>query len=364
MGDICEKKEETIYKFRFNDTNEHVCLTEKQLDRIPYLSALLSHRDDFLSIENENGEYLLNHPIRYKWFIPILQSITFEQPYLLFNELPEDENILDTLQLFDYLGIKSFDSPLLKGYDLLLTNLRNDSDEKTSLEYHHTNLFEVRNTATQFVVSISKNEYNLHHADTIESIFQLIKIILSNNIAFSSRFRYHTLTIVKEYCLPLFSNEQRRQLLTARDIARNRALDAWMYLYNDDQTLPEDFSNAFTWKVWKLREMIDAKRIMTRNILLIGRSCIGKSHIIKMLCDPYYTPPPPPPPSLHWVVWDTPGLDMMCAEESLISENRSVKEQNISEAKSARSGRFNTLPKRPNIDKFKHRFGPKAQKRR
>ena len=36
----------------------------------------------------------------------------------------------------------------------------------------------------------------------------------------------------------------------------------------------------------------------------------------------------------------------------------------LEEAQSARSGRFNTLPKRPKIDKFKHRSGPKAQKYR
>jgi hypothetical protein len=34
------------------------------------------------------------------------------------------------------------------------------------------------------------------------------------------------------------------------------------------------------------------------------------------------------------------------------------------EAQLARSGHFNTLPKRPNVDKFKHRTGPKAQKYR
>jgi hypothetical protein len=39
-------------------------------------------------------------------------------------------------------------------------------------------------------------------------------------------------------------------------------------------------------------------------------------------------------------------------------------EQKKNEAQSARSGRFNTLPKRPKVDKFKHRCGPKAQKYR
>ena len=365
MVDICEKKKETIYKFRFIDTDKRVRLTEKQLDRIPYLSALLSHKDHFLSIENENGEYVLNHPIRYRWFIPILRSITSEQPYILFNELPEDENILDTLQLFDYLGIKSFDPPLLKGHDSLLTNPSNDTDGKMCLEYHRASLSEARNIAAQFVLSISKNEYNLHHPNTIESIFQLIKIIFSNDSVFSSRFRYHTLTTVKEYCLPLFSNEQRCQLPTARDIARSRAWDSWMYLYDDDQTLPEGFNNAFAWKgVWTLRKMYDAERKLTCNIIFIGRTGVGKSSLIRLLCDPYYTARPPSPPSSYYIHVNTIGLDMRCTEESFISENRPVNEQHISEAKSARSGRFNTLPKRPNVDKFKHRFGPKAQKHR
>ena len=43
--------------------------------------------------------------------------------------------------------------------------------------------------------------------------------------------------------------------------------------------------------------------------------------------------------------------------ETLIDELKC--NQRIEEAQSARSGRFNTLPKRPKIDKFKHRFAPK-----
>jgi len=39
-------------------------------------------------------------------------------------------------------------------------------------------------------------------------------------------------------------------------------------------------------------------------------------------------------------------------------------EQKKNEAKSARSQRFNTLPKQANINKFKPRSGPKAQKYR
>ena len=58
-------------------------------------------KENFLSIENENGEYVLNPSFSHSWFLPILHSITFKQQYIFFNELSEDENVLNVLQLFD-----------------------------------------------------------------------------------------------------------------------------------------------------------------------------------------------------------------------------------------------------------------------
>ncbi|CAF3477115.1 unnamed protein product, partial [Rotaria sp. Silwood2] len=78
---------EVMYPFRFGTSNKSIRLTQQQLDRIPYLSALIAHRDDFLSVQNKDGEYILNSRIRYNWFMAILSSITTEQPSALFTEL-------------------------------------------------------------------------------------------------------------------------------------------------------------------------------------------------------------------------------------------------------------------------------------
>ena len=48
----------------------------------------------------------------------------------------------------------------------------------------------------------------------------------------------------------------------------------------------------------------------------------------------------------------------------VISIEELKQDQKKQEAASARSGSFNTLPKRPTVDKFKHRSAPKAQKHR
>jgi hypothetical protein len=115
------------YAFRFSSSDQLVHFTQQQIDSIPYLSVLIAHKNDFLSIENENGEYVLNEPIEYSSFMSIIRSIPSQNPYKLFDELPEEENVFDTLQLFDYLGLSSFPLPLVRCTNLVRSkSVKND----------------------------------------------------------------------------------------------------------------------------------------------------------------------------------------------------------------------------------------------
>ncbi|CAF1476532.1 unnamed protein product [Rotaria sordida] len=120
---------EPIYKFCFDNSNKHIHLTQQQLDRIPYLSTFLQNKDDFSTIQNQDSEYILKPPIDYTSFMLILHSITSEQPYLLFNELHEDENILDVLKLFNYLGVNLFPTPFFKGENLVSSDPMDNINE-------------------------------------------------------------------------------------------------------------------------------------------------------------------------------------------------------------------------------------------
>lgn len=151
--------ENKTYVFRFGASNEPLRLTQEQLDRIPYLLGLVTNDQKFLSIRNKHGEYVLNPPIHYQWFMPIFRAITSQQPYVLFNELSEDENALDVVQLFDYLNIDGFGSPLFQDEKLVLLNpVVNDTDHERHVKYRRATLSEARSTAAQFLLSISKNE--------------------------------------------------------------------------------------------------------------------------------------------------------------------------------------------------------------
>ena len=246
--DTTDSNTTVSYAFRFGTSDKIVHLTQQQLNRIPYLFNLVAHKDNSLPVQNENNEYVLNSPVHYSSFMAILYSITVEQPYVLFNELPEQENILHTLQLFDYLGIDSFSLPLLKYGCLTRLNSTNTESEKEYIKYHRANILEARQTAAEFVIALTKNEYDLTDWRTIETIFALVKVILYNSNVFSSRFRHHTLTIVKEYCYSLFSKKRKNQLHTIKQIVQRRENHFSHYLYNDNQSLPNNIKNAFAWR--------------------------------------------------------------------------------------------------------------------
>lgn len=103
---------------------------------------LVAHTDDFSSIRNENGEYVLNYPIEYTYFVAILHSITDQQPYVLFNELSEYSNIFDALVLFDYVGVDSFPLTLLKDTSLVLSNRKLVENNEKYIVYRKANLLE------------------------------------------------------------------------------------------------------------------------------------------------------------------------------------------------------------------------------
>ncbi|CAF3555590.1 unnamed protein product [Rotaria socialis] len=337
VSDIIRNFDKTVlYAFRFGTSDKLVHLTQEELNRIPYLSNIVTHKDDLLSPQNENGEYVLSHPIEYNWYMAIFHSIISRQPYTLFNELAEANNILDALQLFDYLGIDPFPLPLLKGRSLVLSNPVKVKNDEERILYQKANISEARQTAAEFIIALSKNEYDLHNFDTVNNIFSLVNIILSNAAVFNSRFRHHTLIVVKECCYSFFSKKQQHLLPNAQQIANHSKIDTLMYLYDDDKPVPDDFSNTFAWR---------------------GAYAL-KDHPIPDKANPRK--------SFMWPFENFLILEMYhiitTREELAIYQHEQYLKHN--EAQAARSGRFNTLPKRPKIDKFKHRFNLKAQKYR
>jgi len=251
MNEICQissTNKEMTYPFRFGTTNKLLHLTQHQLDRIPYLSNLIAHKDDFLSIENDNGEYVLSSNIRFNWFSVILRSITTEHPSVLFTELSQEANVLSMLKLYDYLCINPLAVPVLKDEHLVQSNSCNNENESKQVQYHRATRLEARDTAVLFIIALSRNEYNFDDFLTLERIFNLIMIILLHPTIFSPRLCHHTLVIVKEYCFTLFSRKQQCQLSNTQQYFQNNTRDSSTCLYDDKRSLPKNFQHSFAWK--------------------------------------------------------------------------------------------------------------------
>jgi hypothetical protein len=274
----------------------------------------------------------------------------------------------------------------LKDVHLARTNPVDTKDENKRVEYRRANVLEARDTAAQFIIAINNNEYNLNDFITLQIIFDQVIVILSNRDVFTERLCHHALTVVKERCFPLFWDGQRCYLDNAHQTAQKQTNDSATFLCNNDQFLPENFDNVFAWKgVYKPRDVSVTNDLVHSRIVLLGGMGLGNSSFINMLLGRWLTNDDNPC-NFHssrvtnlrsqlslfilddsiTIEVDTPGLLGYTVNGRVLFsvENRSNEELYIGEAKSARSERFNTLPKRPKIDKYKHRCGPKAQKYR
>jgi hypothetical protein len=381
--EIDDTNKETTYIFRFGTTDKVIHLTEEQLDFIPYLSLLVIHKNDFSSIENENGEYVLSSRIRYNWFIPILKSITTGHPSALFTELSRESYVCGMLQLYDYLCINPISVPLLKDQNLVRTKSDNIDDKKVRVKYSLAkNLLEVRDTAVEFIVSLSKNEYDLNDSNTLHNVYSLIMVIFSNPNIFGSQLCHHTWIVVKKCGFSLFSVGEQCNLDNAQQTIYSNKADSSTCLSNNDEPLPNSFENAFAWKGYYAPIEENNTDLLSKYpmSMVFGNAGAGKSSFIRHLLDDYieqknllmyryeniesmYRSSMDAFRERHSIVLiDTPGLEINHDKEFHMCEFK--QEQWKNEAKSARSGRFNTLPKRPKIDKFKHRCGPKVQKYR
>jgi hypothetical protein len=356
---VKESSNEVTYVFRFGTSDKSVQLTQQQLDLIPYLSTLVANKDNFLSPQNENGEYVLNDPIKYTWFMAIFRSITFKQPYTLFAKLPEDNDLFDTLELMDYLGIKPFPLPILKDEYLLRTHSTKINDDEKRIEYHNANFFEARQTAAEFVIALSKNEYYLNDPHTAERIHCLVRYILSNPAVFSSRFRHHTLIAVEKRCYPFFSKAQRDRLQNIHRMVQEQKIKTSMNLSNDGKLLPENFYSTFTWR----GAYVQLKDNHTTTFL-----CIRFDHHsftfqpLRWVPMEHFAIDRDRPYTRHFLIDMLELINSPDVREFDINELK--RDPRKEEAQLARSGHFNTLPRRPNVDRFKHRSGPKAQKHR
>ena len=331
-----------IYRFRFGSTKKTVDLNEEEVQLIPYISRLVTYDDILQSCQNENGEYVLNSPIRFNYFQAIFNFLKMKNYSILFDELSEEANVLGMLKLYDFLNLDPVPVPFLKDSYLLRSNRNETENNKELIKYHRATLKETRETAVQFVISLNNNEYNIHDSRTLQTIFSLLMDILSNPSVFGTRICHHTFTVTENCCYSLFNKHEQHQLDKAQRSAQR---------YRTVENLPDQFHNAFTWKrVLTLEDKQQEKSLFETDSWLdyaLNYPIEWPNFTFRSPLRPYLT---------SWIQ----AFDLLDPEDdrTLLS----IEINTTSQAKLARSGHFNTLPKRPKIDKFKYQYPRKIRK--
>ncbi|CAF3642572.1 unnamed protein product [Rotaria socialis] len=202
---MLEAHNKGVHVFRFVKSNQTVSLTEKQLQRIPYLATLVFNANNFSTKRNEQGEFILNYPFRYTYFMIVLATVINVRSSFLFSRLPRSGNLLFLLELYKFLSVYPLPVPILK-------NAIDPTEKGFHRHYYEASPGDARDTAAEVLVAICGGEYDMDDWKTVKIIFNLVIDILSSPSVFGPRFRYQTLFIAENYCSSIFNSDQRSAL--------------------------------------------------------------------------------------------------------------------------------------------------------
>lgn len=193
----------TTKTFCSTSSNELWILTDDQIEKIPYLTALVSSAEYFESSCDEYGHYKLDPSIQSNYFSFALHSFSFKSVRQIFTHLPKQNDIMSIIAHFDFLGIAPHPNPTFEEIDAVFFS---NIVYKPSLNayIHIIRPFEIQDMAVRFAFALAKGEYDLNNSNVIDQIYWFVMFIQSAYELFGPRLRHHIYRIA-EYCFSLFS---------------------------------------------------------------------------------------------------------------------------------------------------------------
>ena len=196
-----------------------VTLDQNQIEKIPYLSAIVSSGDRFESARDENAHYKLDPNINFIDFSFVIESLSFRSVRQLFTCLPKENDAIPIIALLDFLGLGLQPDPTLKEVDATFFSsvVYNPVSEK-HLQIVRPSV--VQDIAVRFAIAIVKEEYDFKNRVVIDQIYWFTIFILGAHKLFGPRLRHHVLKTV-ENCFSLFEPSQVKPLMELKQTTDN-----------------------------------------------------------------------------------------------------------------------------------------------
>lgn len=191
----------TATTFRFA-SGEVLSLNEDQINKIPYLTAIVSATQYFESTCDEDGHCKLDPQINYEHFSFVLESLSFHSIRQLFTHLPKKMDIISIIALLEFLGFGSQTNPTLNEVDSTFFS----TVVYSPLLGKHLQIVRptvIQDMAVRFAIAMAKEEYDFTKQKVIDQIYWFIMFILSAYDLFGSCLRHHVSKIA-EHCFYIF----------------------------------------------------------------------------------------------------------------------------------------------------------------
>ncbi|CAF3093960.1 unnamed protein product [Rotaria sp. Silwood2] len=201
MNDSISELSTTTKTFLFG-SGQLLSLNEFQIEKFPYLTALVSAGSCFDLIKDHRGYFLLDSRIDYQDFLFALDAASFHSVRQIFTKLPKNYNILSIIALLDFLTLGPKRNPTLEEINSsFFWNVKFGYKFNTYDFIHRSSDFQ--DMAVRFAFAIAKEEYDFTNHKTIDQIYWLIMFILSAYKFFETHIRYHIYKIAQN-CFSIF----------------------------------------------------------------------------------------------------------------------------------------------------------------
>ncbi|CAF1544301.1 unnamed protein product [Rotaria sp. Silwood1] len=201
MNNHISESSSTTKLFRFS-SGQCLTLNEYQIEKIPYLTALVSAGINFDSIKVNEEYYLLDSQIDYEHFLYVLDSISFQTVREIFIHLPKNYNILAIIALLDFLAIEFEKDPTLEEVNSSFFWTADFGNKLGTYQFIYRPS-DIQDMTVRFAIAIAKEKYDFRNRKVIDQIYWFIMFILSAHELFETHIRYHVQTIA-ENCFSIF----------------------------------------------------------------------------------------------------------------------------------------------------------------
>jgi hypothetical protein len=201
LDNSIDERSATTHSFRFG-SGEVLALDEDQINRSPYLTALVSSADWFVEARDDQGHLKLDPNIQSKYLSFVLGASSSDSLYHLLFHLPVDYDVITMIAHLDFLGHINQGNPTLDEVDdTFFCTLVYDISTRTYSQ--RIRLYNFRNMAVRFTIALAKEEYDFADDQVMDRIYWYVMFILCAQSMFDIRLRRHAYHVA-EQCFRLF----------------------------------------------------------------------------------------------------------------------------------------------------------------